>query len=82
MMRQAFSHSVQEPGRALRYRSAMVSPMMEADVKAWDIAPFKILFEEAGGRFTDLAGRPTIHSGTALATNGRLHDEALALLVG
>jgi histidinol-phosphatase len=56
--------------------------MMEADVKAWDIAPFKILFEEAGGRFTDLAGRPTIYSGTALATNGRLHDEALALLVG
>jgi histidinol-phosphatase len=56
--------------------------MLEADVKAWDIAPFKVLFEEAGGRFTDLAGRPSIHSGTALATNGRLHDEALALLRG
>ena len=56
--------------------------MMEADVKAWDIAPFKILFEEAGGRFTDLAGRPTIYSGSALASNGRLHDEALALLKG
>ena len=27
--------------------------MLEADVKAWDIAPFKVLFEEAGGRFTD-----------------------------
>src|SRR6185295_17271425 len=26
--------------------------MLEADVKPWDIAPFKILFEEAGGRFT------------------------------
>ena len=56
--------------------------MLEADVKAWDIAPFKVLFEEAGGRFTDLAGRPTIYSGTALASNGRLHDEALALLNG
>jgi len=56
--------------------------MLEADVKPWDIAPFKILFEEAGGRFTDLAGRPTIYSGNALATNGRLHDEALALLHG
>ena len=54
--------------------------MLEADVKPWDIAPFKILFEEAGGRFTDLAGRPTIYSGNALATNGRLHDEVLALL--
>ena len=40
--------------------------MLEADVKAWDIAPFKVLLEEAGGRFTDLAGRPTIYSGTAL----------------
>jgi histidinol-phosphatase len=54
--------------------------MLEADVKPWDIAPFKVLFEEAGGRFTDLAGRPTIYSGDALATNGLLHDEVLALL--
>jgi len=54
--------------------------MLEADVKSWDVAPFKVLFEEAGGRFTDLAGRPSIYSGTALATNGRLHDEALALM--
>ena len=51
-------------------------------MKAWGIAPFKILFEEAGRRFTDFAGRPTIYSGTALASNGRLHDEALALLNG
>jgi histidinol-phosphatase len=56
--------------------------MLEADVKAWDIAPFKVLFEEAGGRFTDFAGRPTIYSGSALASNGSLHDEALALLNG
>ena len=56
--------------------------MLEADVKPWDIAPFKVLFEEAGGRLTDFSGRPTIYSGTALASNGRLHDEALALLHG
>ena len=54
--------------------------MLEADVKPWDIAPFKVLFEEAGGRFTDLAGCPTIYSGHALASNGRLHDETLGLL--
>jgi histidinol-phosphatase len=56
--------------------------MLEGDVKPWDIAPFKILVEEAGGRFTDFAGRSTIYSGSALASNGRLHDEALALLNG
>ena len=37
----------------------------------------KILVEEAGGRFTDFAGRPTIYNGRVLATNGRLHDAAL-----
>ena len=53
---------------------------LEVDLKPWDLAPCKILVEEAGGRFSDLEGRPTIYSGTALATNGRLHDAALALL--
>jgi histidinol-phosphatase len=53
---------------------------VELDLKPWDLAPCKVLVEEAGGRFTDLEGRPTIYSGTALATNGRLHDAVLALL--
>jgi histidinol-phosphatase len=52
---------------------------VETDLKAWDLAPCKIIVEEAGGRLTDFAGVPTIHSGTAFATNGRLHDAALAL---
>lgn len=50
------------------------------DLKAWDLAPVKLLVEEAGGRFTDFAGAPSIYSGTALASNGRLHDAALALV--
>ncbi len=53
-----------------------------SDLKPWDLAPVKILVEEAGGRFTDFAGVPTIYSGTALASNGRLHAAALALLRG
>jgi len=52
----------------------------ERDLKPWDLAAPKILVEESGGRFTDFAGRTTIYTGTALATNGRLHDAALALL--
>jgi histidinol-phosphatase len=52
----------------------------ESDLKAWDLAPCKLVVEEAGGRFTDFAGAPTIYGGTAFATNGRLHDAALALL--
>lgn len=54
--------------------------MVEVDMKPWDLAPFKVLFAEAGGRLTDFEGRPTIYSGTVVASNGRLHDAALALL--
>jgi histidinol-phosphatase len=52
----------------------------ELDLKPWDLAPCKILVEEAGGRFTDFEGRPTIYTGSALATNGLLHDRAVRLL--
>lgn len=55
---------------------------VEVDLKPWDLAPCKIVVEEAGGRFTDLNGQPTIYTGTALASNGRLHDAALDLLHG
>ena len=55
---------------------------VEVDLKPWDVAAVKILVEEAGGRLTDFAGRPTIYGGTVLATNGRLHAEALRLLAG
>jgi histidinol-phosphatase len=52
----------------------------ESHVKPWDLAPAKIIVEEAGGRFTDLAGRDTIYGGNAVATNGRVHDEVIELL--
>ena len=52
---------------------------LETDLKPWDLAPCKVIIEEAGGRFTDFAGAPTIYSGSAFATNGVLHDAALAL---
>jgi histidinol-phosphatase len=52
----------------------------ELDLKPWDVAPCKIVVEEAGGRFTDFEGRPSIYSGTALVSNGHLHDTALAFL--
>jgi histidinol-phosphatase len=55
---------------------------LEADLKPWDIAPVKILVEEAGGKLTDLSGRSTIYERSVLASNGRLHGEALRLLAG
>ena len=55
---------------------------VEAGVQIWDLAPMKILVEEAGGRFTDLAGRPTIASGDCVASNGAVHDLVLEAMRG
>ncbi len=50
------------------------------DAYPWDYAPTKILIEEAGGTFTDLAGRDRIDADGAIVSNGLLHEQALATL--
>ncbi|MFM1725056.1 histidinol-phosphatase [Rhodococcus sp. PAM 2766] len=52
----------------------------EPEVSLWDLAPLDILVREAGGRFTSLDGADGPHGGSAVATNGLLHDEVLARL--
>ncbi|AHI22175.1 histidinol-phosphatase [Corynebacterium vitaeruminis] len=52
----------------------------EPEVSLWDLAPLAILVEEAGGRFTSLAGVDGPHGGDALATNGLLHEAVRARL--
>jgi histidinol-phosphatase len=46
----------------------------------WDLAAPLVVVEEAGGRFTDLAGRARADGGSAVVTNGLLHEAALAAL--
>jgi histidinol-phosphatase len=46
------------------------------------LAALAPIIEEAGGRFGDWQGRPTIYSGEAVATNALVFDEVLALLSG
>ncbi|MEE2031223.1 histidinol-phosphatase [Rhodococcus chondri] len=53
---------------------------LEPEVSLWDLAALDILVREAGGRFTDLEGTAGPHGGSAVATNGLLHDEVLARL--
>lgn len=48
--------------------------------KAWDLAPLALIVEEAGGCATDVNGNRSIYSGNLVSTNGRIHDEVLALL--
>ncbi len=54
----------------------------ETDVTLWDLAALQIIVEEAGGAFTDLAGIPRPDCGSAVCTNGLLHQEVLSLLGG
>ena len=49
-------------------------------VGEWDLAAMQVIVEEAGGRFSDHAGKPRIDSGSAVASNGLLHEELLAAL--
>jgi histidinol-phosphatase len=56
--------------------------MVEHGVHAWDVAALKVIVEEAGGRFSDWGGTPTIHTPDCLASNGLTHDAVLAILRG
>lgn len=50
----------------------------EQRLRPWDTAAGALIVEEAGGRVTDLSGRPfTPFAGGVLASNGPLHDPML-----
>jgi len=53
---------------------------VEPDVSLWDLAAVQVIVEEAGGRFTNLAGEARADGGSAVSTNGLLHDEVLKVL--
>ena len=42
--------------------------------------PLKPIVEEAGGRYSDWDGTPSIHRPDVLVTNGKLHEEVQAIL--
>ena len=52
----------------------------EPQVSLWDLAALQVIVEEAGGVFTDLSGRASPAGGSAVCSNGPLHDEVLARL--
>jgi histidinol-phosphatase len=61
--------------------SGRIDAVVESDVNILDVAACAVIVEAAGGRFTDLTGRPlTLASTSVLATNGHLHEPVLAAL--
>jgi histidinol-phosphatase len=54
--------------------------MVEPELSLWDVAALIPIVNEAGGRFTDLDGRPGPGGGSAIASNGHLHEDVLTRL--
>lgn len=52
----------------------------EFDVKPYDLAALVPIVQEAGGRFTSADGEDGPWHGSAIATNGALHDEILGIV--
>lgn len=51
----------------------MIDPMLNV----WDAAAVQPIINEAGGRYSDWRGAPSIHTNDAVATNGLLHEQIL-----
>lgn len=52
----------------------------EPELEVYDMAALDVIVREAGGRFTSLDGTDGPFGGNALASNGHLHEAALAFL--
>ena len=52
----------------------------EPELEVYDMAALDVIVREAGGRFSSLDGTDGPFGGNALASNGHLHDAALAFL--
>jgi histidinol-phosphatase len=53
---------------------------VEPEAWIWDLAPLKLIVEEAGGRFTDFSGASRPDGGNGISTNGLIHDEVLGIV--
>jgi histidinol-phosphatase len=54
--------------------------MLEWGTHPWDLSALTAIICEAGGKVTTWDGTPTIYRPDVIASNGKMHDAALALL--
>lgn len=54
---------------------------LEVDLKPWDLAPMKIIAQEAGGAFFDLSGGDSIYDGSCMVTNRNLMNDFRRIFV-
>jgi fructose-1,6-bisphosphatase/inositol monophosphatase family enzyme len=67
-----YGHILVATGRA----EVMLDPIMSV----WDCAALMPIVQEAGGTFTDWAGRPTMRGGNAISTNGLLFEQVMRVV--
>ena len=67
----AYGYLLVATGRA----DVMVDPV----VNLWDAAALQPIIEGAGGHFSDWVGRPSVHTGNAIATNPHLAGLVLSI---
>src|SRR5690606_25141408 len=61
--------------------SGKIDVVIESDVNILDIAALAVIVEAAGGKFSDLEGKPIgLETTTVLATNKILHGDVLSAL--
>jgi histidinol-phosphatase len=54
----------------------------EPALSLWDMAALTVIVEEAGGRFSDIDGKPSSDGSGLICTNGALHADVLETLGG
>jgi histidinol-phosphatase len=59
-----------------------IDAAVEPIVSLWDLAAVQLIVEQAGGTFTDIAGDARPDGGSAVSSNGLLHQGLLAALHG
>jgi myo-inositol-1(or 4)-monophosphatase len=79
------SRGVRRLGSAVLYLAWLAAGRFdgywELRLGPWDVAAGGLMVEEAGGRLTAITGGPLdLEAPTVLASNGRIHDDMLAVL--
>lgn len=77
----ASSRSLVSPYEYHLLASGRCEIVLDAYGKIWDLAPFKVIVEEAGGKITKFNGDEWDMEGSgAIMTNGILHEEVIKIL--
>ena len=81
-MLQILSHTQRQRGLGDFYSHVLVAQgagefALDFGLKPWDIAPLKIIVEEAGGKLTNLDGQFSLENPNVLTSNFHLHEVVL-----